>query len=215
MGALFGRRSNRRFRAVLAVLLVGPAGLLGGLLLFQRIPYGTRQFDELIQPVAFDHRHHVADDAIDCRYCHQGAEKAASAGIPATALCMNCHAQIWNKSPKLEPVRQSYFTGKPIPWVRVHQLPDFVYFDHSIHVAKGIGCETCHGRVDRMASIYQVSPLTMGWCLDCHRNPAPHVRPLEAVTAMGFEPDAGAERGDALVKRYDIHTRTSCTTCHR
>jgi len=216
MGALFRRSSDTTFRLVLAVLAGGAAATIGALLLFQRLPYGTRQGEELQQPVMFDHRHHVVDDAIDCRYCHQSVERGASAGIPSTSLCMNCHAQVWNKSPRLERVRQSYFTGKPIAWVRVHQLPDFVYFNHSIHVTKGVACETCHGRVDKMASIYQASPLTMGWCLDCHRDPAPNLRPREAITAMGWTAPADpAAQGRELMKKYDIHTRTSCTTCHR
>jgi len=216
MGALFRRTSNTTFRLVLAAVAGGAAATLGALLLFQRIPYGTRQGEELQQPVLFDHRHHLLDDAIDCRYCHQSAERGASAGIPSTSLCMNCHAQVWNKSPRLELVRKSYFTGKPVPWVRVHQLPDFVYFNHSIHVNKGVACETCHGRIDRMASVYQASTLTMGWCLDCHRNPAPNLRPREAITAMGWTPPADhAALARELMKAYDIHARTNCTTCHR
>jgi hypothetical protein len=216
MGALFPRSSNRLARLTIGLVIAGASVALGGLLLFQRIPYGTRQLVEVVQPVQFDHRHHVLDDAVDCRYCHQGVERGASAGIPSTSLCMNCHAQIWNKSPRLEPVRRSYFTGRPIAWVRVHQLPDFVYFNHSIHVAKGVGCETCHGRVDQMPNLFQVAPLTMSWCLDCHRNPAPNLRPREAVTEMGWQPPGDPEAlGRELVKSYEVHTRTSCTTCHR
>ncbi len=216
MSALFSRSSNRKFRAVLLLLAGGAAGTLTAIIGYWRLPAGTQQQDEVQQPVQFDHRHHVLDDGIDCRYCHQGAEKGASAGMPSTALCMNCHAQIWNKSPKLELVRQSYFTGRPISWVRVHQLPDFVYFNHAIHVNKGVGCETCHGRVDRMPSIFQFSPLNMGWCLDCHRSPAANLRPPEAITAMGWAPEKDpAELGRELAKKYDVHARTNCTTCHR
>ena len=167
--------------------------------------------------IAFDHRHHVVDDGIDCRYCHTSVERAASAGIPSTALCMNCHAQIWNKSPKLELVRASYFTGQPIPWVRVHRLPDFVYFNHSIHVSKGIGCETCHGRVDEMPAVEQHAPLTMGWCLECHRNPAPNLRPREEVFNMDWKPSPGTPTGDQLLAAYNIHpaTLSDCSVCHR
>jgi len=216
MSALFGRQANTTVRMVLAAAGAGAVGILSALMIFARVPAGTRQLDEVVQPVQFDHRHHVVDDAIDCRYCHQGVEKGASAGIPSTALCMNCHAQVWSKSPRLEPVRQSYFTGKPIPWVRVHQVPDFVYFDHSIHVAKGVGCETCHGRVDQMATMFQVAPLTMGWCLDCHRNPGPSLRPREAITTMGWKPQGDpAALANQLQKAHDVKTRTSCTTCHR
>jgi hypothetical protein len=216
MSPIFRPRSNTIFRVALVLLLGGVVGALGGLMVWARVPAGTGQHEEIVQPVLFDHRHHILDDAIDCRYCHQTVERAASAGIPSTALCMNCHSQVWNRSTKLEPVRQSYFTGQPIPWVRVHQVPDFVYFNHSIHVAKGIGCETCHGRVDQMPAIQQVAPLTMGWCLECHRNPAPFLRPPEAITAMGWVPEGDpVALGKELVKHYDVHTRTSCTTCHR
>ncbi len=216
MSALFRRQANTTIRMVLAALGLGVVGILSALMIFARVPAGTRQLDEVVQPGQFDHRHHVVDDAIDCRYCHQGVEKGASAGIPSTALCMNCHAQVWSKSPRLEPVRQSYFTGKPIPWIRVHQVPDFVYFNHSIHVAKGVGCETCHGRVDEMPGIWQVAPLTMGWCLDCHRNPGPNLRPKDAITRMGWKPEGDPKALAAqLMKAHDVHTRTSCTTCHR
>jgi formate-dependent nitrite reductase cytochrome c552 subunit len=194
----------------------GALGSLGALFVYARAPAGTGQAEEIVQPLEFDHRHHVADDGIDCRYCHTSVERAASAGIPSTALCMNCHSQVWNRSPRLEPVRESYFTRQPIAWTRVHRLPDFVYFNHSIHVNKGIGCETCHGRVDEMPAIQQVAPLTMGWCLECHRNPAPNLRPVEEVTTMGWvargDKDALAKE---LMKKNDVHTRTSCTTCHR
>jgi hypothetical protein len=216
MSSLFRPRSNTAFRLALVLLLAGAAGTLGGLMVWARVPAGTGQQDPLLQPVQFDHRHHVVDDGIDCRYCHSTVDRAASAGVPSTALCMNCHAQVWNQSPRLEPVRQSYFTGQPIPWVRVHRLPDFVYFDHSIHVNKGVGCETCHGRVDQMPAIEQVAPLTMTWCLECHRDPAPNLRPLDQVTTMGWTqgPDPAAQ-GEELRRRLDVHTRTSCTTCHR
>ena len=216
MSSLFRPRSNTAFRLVLLLLAAGALGTLGGLMLWARVPAGTGQASEIVQPVLFDHRHHVIDDGIDCRYCHQSVERAPSAGIPATALCMNCHAQIWNKSPRLEPVRASYFTGQPIAWVRVHRLPDFVYFNHAIHVNKGVGCETCHGRVDQMAAIYQFAPLTMGWCVDCHRNPAPNLRPLDQITTMGWRPEGDpAALAQELMKRHDIHSRTSCSTCHR
>ncbi len=185
-------------------------------MVWARVPSGTGQREPLIQPVQFDHRHHIADDGIDCRYCHTSVDRGPSAGLPSTALCMNCHAQIWNKSPRLEPVRESYFTGQPIPWMRVHRLPDFVYFNHAIHVTKGVGCETCHGRVDQMPAIEQVAPLTMGWCIDCHRNPAPNLRPLDQVTTMGWTPVGDpAALAQELMKRHDVHSRVSCTTCHR
>ena len=216
MSSLFRPRSNTAFRLILLLLVGGAVGTLGGLMVWARVPAGTGQAEEIVQPVQFDHRHHVVDDGIDCRYCHGSADRGPSAGIPSTALCMNCHSQIWNKSPRLEPVRASYFTGQPISWVRVHRLPDFVYFNHAIHVNKGVGCETCHGRVDQMPAIQQVAPLTMGWCLECHRNPAPNLRPLDQITTMGWQPEGDpAALAQELMKRHDVHSRTSCTTCHR
>jgi hypothetical protein len=216
MSALFSKRSNTLLLAVLAVVGAGAAGTIGGLLLYWRTPYGTGQHEPIVQPVQFDHRHHVQDDLIDCRYCHTTVEKAPSAGIPPTETCLACHAQVWNKSPLLDAVRASWFTGKAIPWTRVHKLPDFVYFNHAIHVNKGIGCADCHGRVDQMAVIEQAQPLSMGWCLECHRNPLPYLRPLDQVTNMAWLPPANqAEVGARLAKQYDVHARVSCTTCHR
>lgn len=216
MSSLFRPRSNTAFRLALLFLAGGAVGTLGGLMIWARVPAGTGQANEIVQPVQFDHRHHVVDDGIDCRYCHTSVDRAPSAGIPSTALCMNCHSQIWNKAPRLEPVRASYFTGQPIPWERVHRLPDFVYFNHAIHVNKGVGCETCHGRVDQMPAITQVAPLTMSWCIDCHRNPGPNLRPLDQITTMGWKPEGDpAALAKDLMKRLDVHSRTSCTTCHR
>ena len=158
----------------------------------------------------------MKDDLIDCRYCHSSVEKAASAGIPPTELCLNCHAQVWNKSPLLDVVRASWFQNQPIVWTRVHNLPDFVYFNHAIHVSKGVGCVECHGRVDRMPVIQQVAPLTMGWCLDCHRNPAPRLRPVEEITNMDWKPEGDpVALGQELVKKYDVKPRVTCYTCHR
>ena len=216
MTALFSPRSNRVFRLVLALLAVGAVGSIASGMLYARIPLGTGQQVQVGQPVQFDHRHHVKDDLIDCRYCHQTVDKAASAGIPPTELCLNCHAQVWNKSPLLDLVRASWFANKPIEWVRVHKLPDFVYFNHSIHVTKGVGCVECHGRVDLMPAIEQVAPLNMGWCLDCHRDPYPRLRPPDEVTNMTWKPDRDPEvLGRELAKKNDVKPRTSCYTCHR
>ena len=205
------------------VALAGAVTFLGGGLAFAmvyvRSDLNTGQHDPILQPVQFDHRHHVGDEGIDCRYCHNTVEKSPSAGIPASSLCLNCHSQIWNKSPLLEPVRAAFFNDRPIHWARVHKLPDYVYFNHSIHVAKGVGCESCHGRVDRMPAVHKESPLSMGWCLDCHRDPGPNLRPRDQITAMGWRPPAKLEDrlglSEQLLKDNDVHTRTSCTTCHR
>jgi len=216
MSALFTPKANVRFRLVLAVLLLGAVGTLGGLMLYQRIPYGTGQGEEIVQPVQFDHRHHVKDDLIDCRYCHATVERAASAGLPPTATCLNCHSQVWNRSPLLDVVRASWFSNQPIVWTRVHNLPHFVYFNHSIHVNKGVGCVECHGRVDRMPQIQQIAPLTMGWCLDCHRNPYARLRPLEEITNMDWKPEGDpVALGRELARKYDVKPRTTCYTCHR
>jgi hypothetical protein len=216
MSALFSPKSDGTFRLVLAVVLLGAAGTIGGLMIFQRTPYGTGQAHEITQPVQFDHRHHVKDDLIDCRYCHSSVEKAASAGIPSTELCLNCHSQVWNKSPLLDVVRASWFKNQPIVWTRVHNLPDFVYFNHSIHVNKGVGCVECHGRVDRMPAMQQVQPLTMGWCLDCHRDPNPRLRPVEEITNMNWKPEGDpVALGQELAKKYDVKPRVTCYTCHR
>lgn len=216
MAAPFPRWSNTLARIVLALLLMGIVGTPVLLMLYVRTPWITGQFNDIPQPVEFDHRHHVRDDAIDCRYCHFSVEKTASAGMPPTEVCMNCHNQIWNNSALLEPVRQSYFTGRPIPWIRVHNLPDYVYFNHSIHVNKGVGCETCHGRVDQMAYVYQQSPLNMQWCLDCHRAPERHLRPRSEITTMGWRPEGNAnEVRRALAQEYGVRSLTHCSACHR
>jgi hypothetical protein len=183
-------------------------------MVYVRTSYNTGEQFPVDQPVEFDHRHHVQDDGIECRYCHRTVEKAASAGMPATELCMGCHSQIWNRTLLLEPVRRSYFSDSPISWNRVHQLPGYVYFNHSIHVNKGVGCSTCHGRIDQMARVYQVAPLNMGWCLDCHREPAKSLRPRDEITQMDWKPsDPG--QGERLAREYQVRSLTNCTTCHR
>ncbi|MBI4565815.1 MAG: cytochrome c3 family protein [Planctomycetes bacterium] len=165
------------------------------------------------QPVPFSHKHHVAGVGIDCRYCHTSVEEGPFAGIPAVKTCMHCHSQIWADSPVLEPVRESFRSGLPIAWTRVHDLPDFAYFDHSIHVAKGIGCVTCHGRVDEMPLTWKTHTLFMEWCLECHRHPENYVRPREAVFDPAWETPPGM--GARLVKEYDIKSKTNCSFCHR
>jgi hypothetical protein len=184
-----------------------------------RSSYNTREHMAREQPVPFSHAHHVGGIGIDCRYCHTSVETSSFAGIPPTKICMNCHSQIWSTSPTLEPVRESFRTGNSIMWTRVNDLPDYVYFNHSIHVAKGVGCESCHGRVDRMPLTWQENSLQMTWCLDCHRDPAPHLRPRAAITVMGYQPAEPQETlGPKLMKEYavmDARTLTSCNTCHR
>jgi hypothetical protein len=184
-----------------------------------RSSWVTGAFVEREQPVQFSHKHHSGDDGIDCRYCHTSVETSASAGMPSTQTCMNCHSQIWADSPYLEPVRESYRTNKPIQWTRVHDLPDFVYFNHSIHVNKGVGCSTCHGNVSQMPLMYQASSLQMEWCLSCHRQPEKFVREKKDIFKMDWEPPANqAAVGAQLVKQnkiQDSYVLTSCSTCHR
>jgi len=185
-------------------------------LVLQRSDFVTAANTFVDQPVQFSHQHHVGGIGIDCRYCHNSVEVAATASIPPTKTCINCHSQIWSTSPYLEPVRASFRDDKPLKWTRVHDLPDFVYFNHSIHVTKGVGCETCHGRVDHMPLMRQQSSLQMEWCLDCHRNPAQYVRPRAEVFTMGYVPAmAQAELGPQLVAEYNIKSLTNCSVCHR
>ena len=171
------------------------------------------------QPVQFSHKHHVGDDGIDCRYCHTSVENSATAGVPPTKTCMNCHSVLFNNVGYLEPVRESYRTGESIQWVKVHRLGDFAYFNHSIHISKGVGCSTCHGAVNQMPLIFQANTLLMQWCLDCHRNPETALRPLDQVYNMDWKaPDNQAEVGAKFARERKIRTTvelTSCSTCHR
>jgi cytochrome c7-like protein len=216
MAQIFSRHANSYVKASIVLVLLLVAGIFGAADRLARSPYVTRQDTFREQPIQFSHQHHVGGIGIDCRYCHTSVEKAASAGIPPTKTCMNCHAQIWANSPFLEPVRQSFRTDTPLRWIRVHDLPDFVYFNHSVHVKKGVGCSTCHGRVDRMPLMYQKASLLMEWCLDCHRAPEKYVRPREAVYQMDYEPPPDQlELGTRLVRAYDIKSLTTCSTCHR
>jgi cytochrome c7-like protein len=201
------------------VSILGILGLvaLAGWLLDQwyRSLYVTQVNVVRAQPVQFSHEHHVGGLGIDCRYCHTSVETSSFAGIPPTQTCMNCHALIWNDSPKLEPVRASFRTGKPLAWTRVHDVPDFVQFNHSIHVNKGVGCASCHGRVDQMPQTWRAHSLYMEWCLDCHRHPEKHVRPRDEVFNMAWKPPADApDLGKTLVDRYHVGKLTNCSVCH-
>lgn len=172
------------------------------------------------QPVPFSHEHHAGSMGLDCRYCHASVETAPSAGFPPTHTCMTCHSQVWTNADMLEPVRQSYAQDKPLRWNRVYNLPKFVYFKHNIHVSAGVGCAECHGRVDRMPLTYLATSLKMKWCLDCHRDPAPRLRPREEVFNMQWkppdDPDAHKQLGEQLMNERSISTGvlTNCSTCH-
>jgi hypothetical protein len=219
MSQIFHHSSNTIARMTIGLAL----GLLAfGGWAFDRVSrsaYVTRATQAREQPVPFSHAHHVGGLGLDCRYCHTSVETSSFANIPPTKTCMNCHSQIWSTSPTLEPVRASFRTNQSIRWTRVHDLPDFVYFNHSIHVDKGVGCETCHGRVDRMPLAWQEKSLQMEWCLDCHRHPEKYVRPREEIFKMGYQP-AGEQQqvGAKIVAEYkiqDARALTSCSTCHR
>jgi hypothetical protein len=180
--------------------------------------WATSKFEPREQPVPFSHAHHVKGLGIDCRYCHMGVEDSPVAGVPPTQVCMTCHSQMWLHAPLLEPVRQSWAQDVPIQWTRVHDLPDYVYFDHSIHVAKGVGCSTCHGDVGEMPLTMRVVNLQMRWCLDCHREPEKHLRPAEEIYNTEWkEPPDQLERGKALLAQYHVQKDqlTNCSVCHR
>jgi hypothetical protein len=179
-------------------------------------PYVTDVNVAKDQPVPFSHKHHVGELGLDCRYCHTAVESSSSAGMPPTQTCMTCHSQIWVNSPMLEPVRASYRDDKSIQWIRVNAVPDFVYFNHSIHVNKGVACVTCHGPVGDMPLTWRANTLQMGWCLDCHRSPEKFVRPRENVFDIHYKAPADQESlGLKLMKEYKIQSLTNCTTCHR
>jgi hypothetical protein len=238
MAQIFHRSTNELSRITILAAVVLVSGLLWAALELQRSPYVTYAGVAHMQPVPFSHQHHVSGLGIDCRYCHTSVEISGYAGIPPTKTCMNCHAQIWTNAPMLEPVRESFRSGKSLVWTRANDLPDYVYFDHSIHVNKGVGCATCHGPVDRMPLMYNQASLQMEWCLDCHRAPEKYLRPRDQVFNMRYEQPtsikpvqlSGAdgkgvqtytsqlELGNELKARYHLRSVkdiTSCSTCHR
>jgi hypothetical protein len=201
-----------------AVFIVAILGYIASAI--DRSPYTTDAGVIRSQPVPFSHEHHVKGLGLDCRYCHTSVETSSFAGIPPTKTCMTCHSQIWTNAPLLEPVRASWRDDRPLVWSRVHNLPDFVYFNHSAHIAKGVGCSTCHGRVDQMPLMYQEKSLQMEWCLDCHRAPEKYLRPRDQVFNMNYEPppaDTQLQEGAELARKYNVHHEqmTNCAVCHR
>ena len=219
MSQIFPRSANSLARA--SIILMGVLGgiVLTILLILPSSDYMTRRNMSRTQPVQFSHAHHAGGMGFDCRYCHTSVEESSFAGIPPTKTCMNCHSQLFADSPYLEPVRASFRNNTPLTWVRVNDLADFVYFNHSIHVTKGVGCATCHGPVDRMPLVYKAETLQMSWCLDCHRRPERYLRPRDQVVNMNYQPPADQiALGRSLVKAYNIPSvehLTSCSTCHR
>jgi len=216
MSQIFSKSANAWSKASIFAVL-GLVAMVGGAVgALQRSDFVTAANTFRPQPVQFSHQHHVGGIGIDCRYCHTSVEVSSTAGIPPTKTCINCHSQIWSTSPYLEPVRASFRDDKPLQWLRVHDTPDFVYFNHSIHVKKGMGCETCHGRVDKMPLMKQQNSLQMEWCLNCHRNPEQFVRPRSEVFTMGYVPAVDQrELGPQLVAEYKIQSLTNCSVCHR
>jgi hypothetical protein len=216
MAQIFGPSSNPLSKLSIALGAMGLGALIAGAAAFYRSDYMTGVDVAMEQPVPFSHRHHVAGIGLDCRYCHLTVETAAFAGIPSTDVCMTCHVQIWADSPTLEPVRESYRTDRSIRWNKVHDLPDYVYFDHSIHINKGVGCVTCHGHVDQMPLVYRKASLRMEWCLECHRAPEKYLRPREQVFNMDWEPRQDQlSLGERLAREYKVQKLTVCYTCHR
>lgn len=195
------------------LLVLGAPVYLVALVAYGVTPEAIRIGYQPTQPVPYSHALHAGELGLDCRYCHSTVERAGEAAVPPAAVCMNCHSQVKKDSELLLPVRQAYAEGEPIHWTRVTDLPDYVFFNHEAHVNAAVGCETCHGRVDQMVKVYQHASLTMGWCLDCHRNPEPNLRKPENVTVMGYKPAKG--EGAAVKQANNVHPPLNCSTCHR
>lgn len=219
MPQLFPYSANMLARVSLLLVALGAGGGLAGLLTIAKSPYITLQTHTINQPVPFSHKHHVQGLGIDCRHCHYSVEDSTFAGIPPTKTCMTCHSQIWNEAPMLEPVRESYRRDESLAWVRVHDLPDFVYFNHAMHVKKGVGCASCHGQVDEMPLVYMANSLQMDWCMDCHWHPEMNLRPREEITNMSWEPPSDPDERVALAgrlaKEYNVQSKVNCSVCHR
>ncbi len=195
------------------LLVLGAPVYLVALVAYGVTPEAIRVGYQPDQPVPYSHALHAGELGMDCRYCHSTVERAGKAAIPPAAVCMNCHSQVKKESDALLPIREAYAENQPVHWTRVHDLPDYVYFNHSAHVNAAVGCESCHGRIDQMVKVYQAKSLTMEWCIDCHRNPEGHLRKSDAVTTMGYEP--GKDEGAAVMKANNVHPPTNCSTCHR
>ena len=219
MGRVFHPRFNTVAKAGVFGAILGVGGVIWAASVIQRSSWVTNAGIDRDQPVPFSHDHHVRGLGIDCRYCHTSVTDSSFAGIPPTRTCMTCHSKIWTNAPILQPVRESWRTGRPIVWERVHNLPDYVYFNHDIHVNKGIGCSSCHGRIDRMPLTQQVASLQMEWCLTCHRNPERFLRPRERVFEMDYRPPDNQEAlGRELADRYELRSHQllqNCSLCHR
>lgn len=215
MSSVFRRRAELAVK-LLALALALVACIVLGLLIWRDRSYEPVG-EPVAQPIPFSHKHHVGDDGLDCRYCHTTVETSADAGLPSTDICLTCHSQLYRDQPLLQQLRNSASSGKPVPWRRVHQLPGFVYFNHGVHVARGVACVECHGRIDQMPLTWRVAPLQMQWCLGCHRDPGPHLHSPDQVFNMPPHPAVASEadRRVALARLHDTRRMTDCSTCHR
>jgi hypothetical protein len=201
---------------IIGALLTGTAVTAGVTYYFT--PKYTRVGYEPIQPVAFSHNIHATQLGLDCRYCHNGVEKSWYSNIPATSVCLNCHNQVLKDDDRLALVRESAASGKPIPWVQIHKLPDFAYFNHAVHVNRGVSCVECHGQINHMDEVYHAKPLSMSFCLDCHRDPARHVRPLDKITDLDWkaaDEDTQLANGRKFIHDWKIQSLQDCSACHR
>jgi hypothetical protein len=216
MAQLFTPKATAIFRTGLVLTLLTLLGLGGALYAWERSDSRWNVGQPAAQPIPFRHDLHSGTLEIDCRYCHSTVERAADAGMPTAQTCLSCHSQVWAGASVLEPLRSAAALNQPVPWTSVHRLPDHAYFNHAAHVSKGVGCESCHGRVDQMPATVRVNTLSMGWCLDCHRDPTPNLRPKEAVFAFGWEPHGHDLPDDVRTFYREAASRlTSCNTCHR
>ena len=215
MGLIFAKSFDKTLRlaaGVIGVLVLCGGGVVGYLVLPENIETGYQPK----QPVPYSHKLHAGNLGMDCRYCHFTVERSSYAAVPPSQVCMNCHAKVRTNSDHIKKIKANFDAGKPMPWIKIHQLPDFVFFNHKAHVNAGVSCVSCHGRVDQMAEVKQVEPLTMAWCLDCHRNPESRVRPADLVTKLDWKPERDpAEIGRELIAQKGIHPPTNCSGCHR
>ena len=223
MSDIFPKWTNQLPRNIVIGTVLLAAGVVAGSTYYFTPKYSRVGYQPQ-QPVAFPHSVHVTQLGLDCRYCHNAVEKSWYSNIPATSTCMNCHSQVLKDDPRLALVRESAASGRPIPWIQVHKLPDYVYFNHSVHVNRGVSCVECHGRIDQMDEVYHAKPFSMTFCLDCHRAPAGHLRPLAHITDLGWEPTAATPRevGDAklaqgkeIMEHWKVQSLQNCSTCHR
>jgi hypothetical protein len=216
MGNLFPRWFNRLPLHLGIGLLLGGSMVVAGAWYYLTPKY-SRVGYQPIQPVPYSHLTHVEQLGLDCRYCHTGVAQSWYANIPSPSVCMNCHSQVLANDPRLAPVRDSFKSGQPIPWVQIHRTPDFVFFNHAVHVNRGVGCVSCHGQVNQMVEVRHEKPLSMAFCLDCHRNPAPNLRPLDQVYNMHWtnDPAHQLEVGARFVQDWKINASQNCSACHR